>query len=534
MGIKKSFDKRSFYLSQNNTEAELEVELNAYAKKEAAKLGLDPEKWIEPINEKFTKSQRLTTTLIVSGLTIVHDDLVSAALTGLGYHVSILPVANNDAFQVGKEFGNRGQCNPTYFTVGNLVKYLIELRDEQNISVEDIIENYVFLTANACGPCRFGMYLTEFRKALRDAGFEGFRVLQFQQTEGFSAEGGEEDGLDVTKDFVFGLARALIAGDIINILGYKIRPFEIEKGCTDQVIKQCRSLIVNALVNGTSVIKALKKCRNEFSKIKVDRSRVKPIVTIIGEFWAMTTEGDGNYHMHRFLENEGAQVEIQSIASWLLYMIWEIRSDIKRRLTLKGEDEAMLGLQGQNPAKKLFIVGIAEYALKILYYRFAKAAGLDETKLKDMDEIEDLAKPYYNSELRGGEGHMEVGKLIHFINDKTNHMTLSIKPFGCMPSASVSDGIQSLVISNYPNAIFLPIETTGDGEVNVYSRVQMMLYKARKKSEAEFEQALKKNKLTESEFRVRLKNHKKWNHSLNQPPHQDAGLAANLVYVVKN
>ena len=24
----------------------------------------------------------------------------------------------------GKEFGNRGQCNPTYFTVGNLVKYL--------------------------------------------------------------------------------------------------------------------------------------------------------------------------------------------------------------------------------------------------------------------------------------------------------------------------------------------------------------------------------------------------------------------------
>ena len=29
------------------------------------------------------------------------------------------------ALQAGKEFGNRGQCNPTYFTVGNLVKYLI-------------------------------------------------------------------------------------------------------------------------------------------------------------------------------------------------------------------------------------------------------------------------------------------------------------------------------------------------------------------------------------------------------------------------
>ena len=31
---------------------------------------------------------------------------------------------DNSALKFGKEFGNRGQCNPTYFTVGNLVKYL--------------------------------------------------------------------------------------------------------------------------------------------------------------------------------------------------------------------------------------------------------------------------------------------------------------------------------------------------------------------------------------------------------------------------
>ena len=32
---------------------------------------------------------------------------------------------DNEALRYGKEFGNRGQCNPTYFTVGNLVKYLV-------------------------------------------------------------------------------------------------------------------------------------------------------------------------------------------------------------------------------------------------------------------------------------------------------------------------------------------------------------------------------------------------------------------------
>ena len=42
-------------------------------------------------------------------------------------------------------------------------------------------------------------------------------------------------------------------------------------------------------------------------------------------------------------------------------------------------------------------------------------------------------------------------------------MTISVKPFGCMPSAAVSDGVQSKITDLYPEAIFLPIETTGDG-----------------------------------------------------------------------
>ena len=41
-----------------------------------------------------------------------------------------------EGFQTGKEFGNRGQCNPTYFTVGNLVKYLIDLRDKHGMTAE--------------------------------------------------------------------------------------------------------------------------------------------------------------------------------------------------------------------------------------------------------------------------------------------------------------------------------------------------------------------------------------------------------------
>src|SRR5207248_7398396 len=121
--------------------------------------------------------QRKHVTLLIGGLTIAHDFLIEGGLKGIGYNVQMLDCPDTNAFQAGKEFGNRGQCNPTYFTVGNLVQYLIALRDKKGLSTKHIIDNYIFLTAGACGPCRFGMYVTEYRKALRDAGFDGFRVL---------------------------------------------------------------------------------------------------------------------------------------------------------------------------------------------------------------------------------------------------------------------------------------------------------------------------------------------------------------------
>jgi predicted nucleotide-binding protein (sugar kinase/HSP70/actin superfamily) len=65
--------------------------------------------------------------------------------------------------------------------------------------------------------------------------------------------------------------------------------------------------------------------------VKVDRTRAKPRVAIIGEFWAMTTEGDGNYGLQRFLEAEGAEPDIQLVTAWLLYMIWQGRFDTAER-----------------------------------------------------------------------------------------------------------------------------------------------------------------------------------------------------------
>ena len=190
----------------------------------------------KPVERPFTRQERGSTTLLFGGLTWKHEKLVHGALEGLGYRAEAVPTPNVKAFQAGKEYGNNGQCNPTYFTVGNLVQYLQSL-EEQGLTKQEIIDRYVFFTAGACGPCRFGMYEAEYRLALRNSGFDGFRVLLFQQSGGLS-QSDAEAGMEMNLDFFLGILNALNCGDVMNEVAYAIRPYETTAGETDRILDE--------------------------------------------------------------------------------------------------------------------------------------------------------------------------------------------------------------------------------------------------------------------------------------------------------
>lgn len=505
--------------------------LEAFAREEAQALGLGDEvqHWAERPAPAFTREQRARTTLWISGLTWSQDLFLAAALRGAGYEVRTLPVPDNEALRLGKEFGNRGQCNPTYFTVGNLVKHLRRLESE-GLTRQRIIDEHVFLTAGACGPCRFGTYVTEYRKALRDAGFDGFRVLLMEQKGQVRQATGRDQGLEFNLPFYQAVLKAFLAGDVLNIMGYRIRPYEVEKGATDAAIERCRAIMIEALERRRSVLRALWRCRRELDRVKVDRLRPRPIVSIIGEFWAMTTEGDGNYELQRFLEQEGAEVHIQPITNWLLYLVWQARHDTARRSTLRHDDEGRRGLAGKAAAwKTLAGLAVAERGLAGLFHAFARAIGLEGWHLPDMDRIAALAHEHYDNELRGGEGHMEVGKVLDNVEGRHAHMIISVKPFGCMPSSGVSDGVQSLITARHSELIFCPIETSGDGKVNVQSRVQMMLFRAHERARAEFDEAVRSTGLSLDELRRLAEEDPRATRALHHPPHRLIGTGANQV-----
>ena len=431
-----------------------------------------------PSERPFTKTERPDTTILFGGLTYTHDYLLEGALKGLGYNAKFLPIPDNNSLSIGKEYGNRGQCNPTYYTVGNLIKYLQHLRKSGE---EDLENRFVFFTAGSCGPCRFGMYEAEYRKALADAGFPDFRVLLFQQRDGLKQ--GEESGLELSPAFFITLIKTIMTGDLINELGYKIRPYEVEQGMTDKVIEEARTILYATLQERKPFKKALKRINNLFSSIQVDYSRIKPKVKITGEFWAMTTEGDGSYKMQRWLESEGAEVMIEPVSNWVQFMIWEGLQHITERKGIR-----------KNYLSTMIQLKIASLVFKFYYNSFRASLGFRPDPLPSQDRIAGYARHYYNTHISGGESFMEIGKHIMSFKEKKAHLVISIKPFGCMPSTQ-SDGVQAKVITDLRDSLFVSIETSGDSEVNVKSRVQMKLYEAKERARQEVAGVLNKHGL---------------------------------------
>ncbi|MBI3279056.1 MAG: activator of (R)-2-hydroxyglutaryl-CoA dehydratase, partial [Acidobacteria bacterium] len=532
-----------------------------------------------PRERAFTAAERDKVTLLFGGLTWKHEAFIRAVFEGSGYKCENIPTADVSAFQIGKEYGNNGQCNPTYFTVGNLVKYLQQL-EAQGLSRQEIMDNYVFFTAGSCGPCRFGMYEAEYRFALQNAGFDGFRVLLFQQNDGIKAASGEP-GLKFTCDFGVGMLNALNLGDTINDLIHQIRPFEVNRGETDRVFAEavddlCRMLrerppfeimeaapawakdyllarrklrnTLNSLgkvrehLYGKPFYEALEQCRERLDSIEVDRTRIKPVVKITGEFWAHITEGDGNFHMFRFLEREGAQVLVEPIATFVTYLTSQGRLKTLHQkeveahhLQLRGRDLKRQLALDMKYRKKRALLWVGESLWTHFYHRVGRLMGGLAHELVPQDELAKLAHPFFHKMTRGGEGHMEIGKNIYYTTHHLCHMVLALKPFGCMPS-SQSDGVQSAVMNKFKDMIFLPIETSGEGEVNAHSRVQMALGEARAKARNEFETALKRTGKSLEDIKDYVAGHPELRRPFYHVPHRRgyAGMASHFILHVSD
>ncbi len=526
-----------------------------------------------PIERPFYKDERSVTTLLLGGLSGIHDRLVAASLCSLGLKVIPLPPTTLSSFELGREYGNNGYCNPTYFTVGNLLGYLRKL-ENSGISRQDIIEKYAFLTAGCNSPCRFGFIEIEYRMALKEAGYDGFRVLVFKKEGGIS-QSVRGVGIEINFPFILAIVNAINVADVLTGFTNITRPYETKPGQINEVKERAVVAMADLLRNKKKLsihpiadrffnlfglkklafliyvlhnqltsnenVRLLKQIASWFDEIEIDPLRSKTIVKITGEFWAAITDGDGNYKMHSFLESEDAVVLVEPVATYIQFMLDKhlLRLTDRKEMIMQDKINHWWQLKQRMTnwivyKKKLWVLKLGYQLYRREYSRLLQALGGNTYMLIDQKELQQIAHHYYHSHIEGGEGYMEIAKNIYYHQKAKCHMVLSLKPFGCMPSTQ-SDGVQAAVTEHHKNMIFLPLETSGEGKTNAHNRVLMALADAREKSKLEVNEALSSSKHSLTELRNYISHHPELKTPGYKYPKREgvAGRAPNMIYHVE-
>jgi predicted nucleotide-binding protein (sugar kinase/HSP70/actin superfamily) len=439
----------------------------------------------------FHPAERNRVEILFGGLHWRAERVIQAVFDNLGYRARPLPPATRADLLLGRELADVGQCCPTSFVTGNLAQFLRSERDR--IGAEAVSRDYIYLTAGACGACRFGQYHQSYELALRALGLDSFRVFLMEQTR-FSQGSVPGGGLAIDMRLTMGVVWAVLCTDVLQDLEYHTRPYEVTPGETDRVVEKSVADLCEAFRNRPRVsghwrvmawhimtnyfCRVLRRIFRRFDAIEVDRLRPKPIVKITGEFYLQTVEGDPNYNIHHWLECEGAEVYPAPVAAWLDYLI--------RVYIQKVED--YIGVD-RLARVKLAQARLLQFLLHFSYDRMRRALGTLPHALPDQDELRRVASPYFHHRMSGGEGDMLVGKALWAHLKKKAHMICELSPYACLPN-TMSIGAMAGVIGRYPDLLYAPIEVKGDAEVQALSRCQMILADAKARALDEFGRAL--------------------------------------------
>jgi predicted nucleotide-binding protein (sugar kinase/HSP70/actin superfamily) len=431
--------------------------------------------WTHYPNPPWKKEDREKVTVLLSVVEPRKSRLVSAYMERMGItHLDLGGFEQSDVL-LGKRYCSPGLCNPVYFITGQILRTLDTIGRDQGLSKAEICRRYLFVCPSGpCSPCRYGMYTQEYFKALNEAGYEGFRIITFS-SDVFDMDSAPDDALQFSFSFRINLLLALVLADALHARDMEVRPYERDPGATLKVTQEAEQLIYEAFRSPSYVVRlpvTLRRVARLFDAIpRGDRSA--PQIYITGEIFANNSHGDANYNLREFCMSQGCEVN-PALFTMRVYFDFIRRMEHTRR-ALKYDE--LDGRQRRQMAIFLTRQKIGYQICDSLIKNLFRWIGA-RRPYPDVEALLQLGHPYYHRRIFGGEGNLEVAEAI----EQSKHCDgfISVKPFGCMCSSGVSDGVQAKIQEVHPELNFLSLETSGDNATNALNRVSMLLFKARK------------------------------------------------------
>ena len=404
------------------------------------------------INKKvFTKDMRKDYTILIPMMIPIHFELLEPAVNSCGYNMVLLRECTQHTVETGLKYVNNDACYPSILVTGQMIAALESGKYDVNKTA--------LIMSQTGGGCRATNYIGFIRKALRDAGFEQVPVISL------NVVGMEKmPGFKLTPKMMDKMIKAVLLGDLLQKMLHKNRAYEVKKGDTDKVfdkwMEKSKKLVTKC--TNSEFKQAIYDMVDDFEKIEVDMTKIKPKVGIVGEV-LIKYHPFGNNYVADLLEKEGAEVVLPDFMGFVKFMT-------THKITFN---------QLLNSNK--ISATVSKIALKLINLMEKDTKMALEKSNKnylptcDIYHLEDKVKDILSIGNQTGEGWFLTAEMVEYIeNDIPN--IVCVQPFACLPNHVVGKGVIKTIRSKYPNANITPVDyDPGASETNQANRIKLMM-----------------------------------------------------------
>lgn len=423
--------------------------LNA-AIEEREKVNFKPVKTGKPLERiVFTTEMRENHTILVPQMAPIHFKLIEEAVNTCGYNIEILPSVDKEAINEGLKYVNNDACYPSIIVVGQFLNALKSGKYDLN--------NTSVLMSQTGGVCRASNYIGFIRKAFKDSGFGHIPVISVNPY-GMESNPGFTYSMELARKSII----AVMYGDLLMRVLYRVRPYEKIKGSTNILFEKWMDKCIEAVKVGDKkeFKKNVEDIVRDFDEIEIEDVE-KPKVGIVGEI-LVKYHPTANNDIVKILENEGAEVVVSDLTDFLMYCAYnetfKFKQLSKSRLNKFVGDMAIFYMEHYRKPLKKALANSKRFSSPLKVQKLAE-----------------LVAPMISVGNQSGEGWLLTAEMKELIESRVENI-VCVQPFGCLPNHIVGKGMIKAMKEKYPKANIVAIDyDPGASEVNQLNRLKLML-----------------------------------------------------------
>ena len=397
---------------------------------------------------KFTPEMKKTHKILVPDMLPIHFSLIISILKDYGYDLELLQTSSREVVDEGLKNVHNDTCYPALLVIGQFINAF-------KSGKYDPRKTAVLITQTG-GGCRASNYIFLLRKALaREYPEVPVISLNFSGLE-------KGSGFKLTIPMLIKLAYAVLYGDMLMSIYNQSRPYEVNKGDAEIVLKTLQAKIAQMFKSKEyKRIKFIYKmiCDDFFNMERTTTRKTR--VGIVGEIYVKYSPLANN-HLEDFLISEGCEPVVPGLLDFCLYCIVNNMNDHK--------------LYRMNKKTYVFwkIIYRFLYKKQKQQIRFLSKDGRFDAP-HDFEELRKNADEFINQGVKMGEGWLIPAEMASFAKHHINNIVCA-QPFGCLPNHIVGKGMIRPIKDAYPNVNIAAIDYDPDAtKVNQENRIKLML-----------------------------------------------------------